>query len=257
VERMLTPAVLEEVGRLRTAGQAHFIDKDIPGFIATMRNWVNGVQIVHSSLGWNTEAYQEQELGAPEPQSPKEKAMDGLYDRYQPETLLDLGCNKGRFSYLAALRNVRTYAFDTAESLIDKLYLFAKATGLPIQAHVVDGARLEPFSDPEIRFDMVAYLAVIHHLIFTFGKTVQEVVAQADGLCERVAILEYVSSDPAETFVYTNYDPELYPDYNVPGITRELLKYFDAVEAIDISVSRTLLVASREGRPDTRKVHER
>jgi SAM-dependent methyltransferase len=245
VKPLCGETMVQELDDLFDRGADSFAAKDLIGFIKTMRNWIRTVDIRDSTYGWNNETYQRADLGESGPRNSKEEIVAGLMDRFNPGSFLDLGCNKGRFSLFALQRGAEVLALDMAESLLDKLYRYAKETGLPLLSLYWDLSRLAGFDKPAKTFDMVAYLALVHHLVFTAGMTVEQVVRQANSLCGSVLLFEYIKPDPDEPFVYNNYVPERHPDYSPEGFHALLGQRFDSVETYDISPTRKLFVASR------------
>ncbi|MCM0753981.1 class I SAM-dependent methyltransferase [Desulfovibrio aminophilus] len=245
VRPLLSPEAAESAAALREEGLRRFRDMDVPGFLAAARRWLDSVTVGYSDAGWNNERYQADDLRDDQPRGGKEQLVVDLIGRHRPESFLDLGCNKGRFSLLAALRGVSCVSLDTAESLVDKLYLHARDRNLPIQAFIEDVAALRGYTKPDRAFDMVAYLALVHHLVFTFGRSVDQVLDQADALCRRVLLLEYVRPHESEPFVLSNYSPAIHTDYNPEAIARLMRKRFGAVEAHELCPTRVLFVGSR------------
>lgn len=248
VEPLLSPEVAEAVAGLRQASAGRCRALDLPGFLAGAMQWLAGVEVAYSQVGWNSERYQSDALEDARPESAKERLVLELIRKHKPASLLDLGCNKGRFSLLAALEGVDCVSLDTAESLVDKLYLHARSRSLPIQAGIADVAALGGFVNPDRTFDMVAYLALVHHLVFSFGRTMAQVLDQADSLCSRALLLEYVRPHEGEPFVLANYSPALHPDYNPEAIAALLAQRFDTVETFEVDDTRVLYVGLRQPR---------
>ena len=230
---------------LFAAGEKAFSEKDIPGFIRAMRGWVETVRIKESGYGWNNEKYQDSMLEEAEPQSEKERIVIDLLERFSPSSFLDLGCNKGRYSLFALQRGMDVVALDMAETLLDRLYGFAKATDKPLTALYWDLSALKGFTRPDRKCDMVAYLALVHHMVFTAGMTMEEVVDQADALCGHTLLFEYIEPHEREPFVLSNYVPEKHPHYSPEGFAELLGRRFDTVEAVKTRPTRILFVASR------------
>jgi SAM-dependent methyltransferase len=237
--------VASELQELYARGETFFANKDVAGFLQVMKKWVEAVQVKHSDYGWNSEDYQRAILTESQPKTRKELIVAELLDEYSPRSFLDLGCNKGRFSLLALQKGAEVVALDMAESLLDKLYRFARHTRKPLTCLYWDLSRLSCFTKPERKFDMVAYLALVHHLVFSAAMTVEEIVEQADSLCEHVLLFEYIKPDKKEPYVYKNYVEEKHPHYSLEGFRALLENRFDVVRAVDISSTRVLFVATR------------
>ncbi|OIQ50040.1 hypothetical protein BerOc1_01970 [Pseudodesulfovibrio hydrargyri] len=242
---MCGQSIADEVKSLADVGRRCFAAKDLPAFIRAMRGWVEDVEIVYSDYGWDNEGYQSAALEDLDRKTAKEKIVDGLLERFRPADLLDLGCNKGRYSLFALKRGMSVVALDTAESLVDKLYLYARDNGQNVSSFYWDLSRLKGFFEPDKKFGMVAYLALIHHLYFTAGMRMDEIVAQADALCRNVLLFEYVRPVKDEPFVYNNFDAKRHGGYTPKAIREKLQALFETVEEVEVSESRILFVASR------------
>lgn len=241
----LTPQVSLQVEKLEKTGQKLLQEKNIPAFCTLIQSWIKTVQVNQSSAGWNGENYQHEALNTPEPSTQKEHIFCELLTKYHPTDVLDMGCNKGRFALLSTQHGVPCTALDTAESLIDKLFLFAREQQLPLTPFYWNIAKLNNFSTPEKQFDMVVYFAIVHHLIFSANMTVQQVIEQAHALCRHTVVLEYIKPCKAEKFVYENYSPHIHKEYTPEAITRRLHYFFPHIHTIEISASRLLLIAHR------------
>ena len=120
-----------------------------------------------------------------------------------PKAVLDLGCNTGRYSRLAARAGARVVAVDGDAACVDRLWQQAQAEGLDIQPLVMD---LGPLARPglgerrgsplpqrtEGRFDMVFALALIHHLLVRERVPLERIIAHLARQTTRWAIIEWV-----------------------------------------------------------------
>ncbi|MBK8793335.1 MAG: methyltransferase domain-containing protein [Holophaga sp.] len=113
----------------------------------------------------------------PEGVMAKEAFIQRALDDCRPKTVLDLGCNTGRYSRLAARAGARVVAVDGDPTCIDHLWHEAQTKGLDILPLVMDLGRPSPalgwenseeapfLERTEGRFEMVFALALIHHLL--------------------------------------------------------------------------------------------
>jgi SAM-dependent methyltransferase len=122
----------------------------------------------------------------------------------RPAEVLDIGCNTGVFSLLAAEAGSRVVAVDYDPVVVGRLWRVAtekKAAVLPL---VVNLARPTPaigwlnrecrsFLDrAEGAFDCVLMLALIHHLLVTERIPLPQILETASRLTRRSVIVEYV-----------------------------------------------------------------
>jgi SAM-dependent methyltransferase len=122
-------------------------------------------------------------------------------------TVLDLGCNTGHFSEIAARAGARVVATDIDPVVVGETWRRARASKLDILPLVVNAARPTPatgwrnaeqasfLSRATGQFDVVMMLALLHHLLVTERIPLTEVIDLAASLTKSHAIIEYVSKD--------------------------------------------------------------
>ncbi|MBM3474718.1 MAG: class I SAM-dependent methyltransferase [Armatimonadetes bacterium] len=121
-------------------------------------------------------------------------------------SVLDLGCNTGAYSVLAAKAGCAVTAVDFDHACVVRLYEQAKAAGLNILPLCVDLTHPTPglgwnnlerprFLD-RARADCVLALALLHHLLVTHRVPLASILDLLATLCERYLMIEYV--DPAD-----------------------------------------------------------
>lgn len=125
----------------------------------------------------------------------------------QPQTVLDIGCNTGHFSAIAAKNGARVVALDLDPVVVGNVWRRAVAEKLDILPLVMNVAHPVPATGwfnaehPSFlnraagSFDLVLMLAVIHHLLVTDRIPVNEILNLAAELTRRDLIIEYVSKD--------------------------------------------------------------
>jgi SAM-dependent methyltransferase len=126
-------------------------------------------------------------------------------DLTRPASCLDLGCNTGHFSLLAAERGAAVVATDNDAPSVGQLYRRARVENQDILPLVIDIARPTPalgwnysetpsFLDRAERaqFGMVFMLALIHHLCLIERLPLPEVARLAARLAHRWLIVEFV-----------------------------------------------------------------
>jgi SAM-dependent methyltransferase len=123
----------------------------------------------------------------------------------QPKSCLDLGCNTGRFSLMAAAAGARVVAIDRDPASVGALYLKARAERRNLLPLVQDIARPAPalgwnnsesfaFLDRAVqaRFEMVMVLALMHHLCLVERVPLVEVTRLLARLAARWLVVEFV-----------------------------------------------------------------
>ena len=121
-----------------------------------------------------------------------------------PKSVLDVGCNTGHFSRMAARSGAFVVSIDTDLAVLDSLFQTARAEGLAITPLRVDMARPSPalgwrntetasfLERAEERFDMVLLLAVLHHLAITDGIPLPELFELFARIATRTVVAEFV-----------------------------------------------------------------
>lgn len=124
------------------------------------------------------------------------------------KTALDVGCNTGHFSRLAAMTGAKVVSIDSDGAVVAKVWTLARSAGLDILPLRVDFARPTPavgwrnaeaksfLERAEGKFDGALLLAVVHHLMVTEGVPLPSLVSTVARLVRRAVIVEYV--DPAD-----------------------------------------------------------
>lgn len=137
----------------------------------------------------------------------KEKLVKDLLQKTNPKKVLDIGCNSGHFSKLAAEAGADVVAIDFDEQVIDKLFLESSTQNLSILPLQVDLARPSPalgwnnmetlpfIKRAEKHFDLVLMLAVIHHLIVQERIPLEEIVRLLTKITKQYVVIEFVSKE--------------------------------------------------------------
>lgn len=135
----------------------------------------------------------------------KQEFVAALLDGIRPSRVLDIGCNTGEFSLVAARHGASVVAIDSDPIVVGKLWERARAERLDVVPLVVDLARPSPgigwrnaeypaFLDrARGHFDVVLMLAVLHHLLIDSRVPLEDVIELAADLTRDIAIIEFVA----------------------------------------------------------------
>lgn len=140
----------------------------------------------------------------------KESFVSAIINEFQPRRVLDVGCNTGHFSELAALGGASVVAIDSDATAAGRVWRRATDKKLDILPLVVDLCRPTPavgwrnresssFLDRAMahQFDMVMMLAVVHHMLVTERVPLEEILDLATHLTTNLLLIEFVEpSDP-------------------------------------------------------------
>jgi SAM-dependent methyltransferase len=139
----------------------------------------------------------------------KRQVVAAVIESNRPSRLLDIGCNTGSLSLIAAERGCSVVAIDSDAPAAAEVYRRARAGNLDILPLVVDIANptpgrgwrngeQAPFLERATGgFDMVLAAAVMHHLMLRKGIPVAAIVELLADLSTNIVMLEFIpASDP-------------------------------------------------------------
>ncbi len=194
----------------------------------------------------------------PEQRDQKRRFFARALAQVKPATLLDLGCNTGEYSLLAARTGARVVATDRDAAAVDILYRRASDENASILPLVVDISRPSPavgWTNREApsfldraggAFDLVVALALVHHLLVSERIPLVEIIRLLSRLTRSHALVEFVGSeDPMFRRLLRGRD-ELYTRIDAESFASALRAHFEILEREDLSTSaRSLFLLRR------------
>lgn len=188
----------------------------------------------------------------------KQKSVHKILSSLRKGRVLDIGCNTGWYSLLAAQMGFNVVSMDTDRTCIDKLYKRASQANLPVTPVVASpfwpmishGPRFYESLETRFQSDHTLMLALAHHLFFKQGYDVKTIVATAASLTRKTLVLEYVPPD--DYWIQQWNVLHRADEYQLDTWIAELRKHFSRVDILPSErshpsspVQRTLLVAQR------------
>jgi 2-polyprenyl-3-methyl-5-hydroxy-6-metoxy-1,4-benzoquinol methylase len=158
------------------------------------------------------------------------------------KTVLDLGCNAGEFSLLAADCGKQVVAADADHAALSRLYGRIRGKGRPIMPIALNIGRPTPavgWQNKEIpsfleraagQFDCIMALGLIHHLLVGERVTLPMLADLLDRLNPKLVILEWVSPT----------DPKF---RQVAGLNAALYSRLDSIQLEESMLQRFQLTA--------------
>ena len=158
--------------------------------------------------------------------------------------VLDVGCNTGFFSFLAAERaGTQVVALDYDPEVVDRVFREAKRRSANVLPLVVDVTRPSPatgWRNAEAasflerargRFDLVLMLAVIHHMLVSERIPLEDILDLAADLTRDAVVIEYV--DPSDVMFrrLTRGREALHADLTRASFEQALARRFVVVRA--------------------------
>jgi len=171
-----------------------------------------------------------------------EKALQEI----RPGSVLDVGCNTGLFSFLAAKTGSKVVAIDHDEAVIDRVYHQAKHEKLDVLPLVLNLSRPTPrlgwryaenpsFLDRAIgRFDAVLMLAVVHHMLVQERIPLNEIFRLAADLTKDALVVEFVPPNDKMFRSLARGRDHLHADLTEEVFVRSAGEFFDVVRSSDL-----------------------
>ena len=138
----------------------------------------------------------------------KHLSVHAVLSDLRPATVLDIGCNRGWYSQLAALLGSRVVALDVDDRRVAYCYRKARERKLPILSLVMDirypspghGTCNKVIAPALQRFpcDMVFALSLVHRLVFDQHLTFEQVSDTFAAFSKRWLLVEFISRKTRE-----------------------------------------------------------
>ena len=164
-------------------------------FLLRLASKLNKIRLKEENTNWSKYYLPSEETDN------KQKVISELLDKLKPETMIDIGCNTGRYSEIAARKNIRTVSVDYDEACIERVLARSVQEKLPILPLVMDmviptpafgflGTQF-PSAIERFKSDVVLALAVVHHMHISSRQDFTRIAKLFQILGKKV-IVEYV-----------------------------------------------------------------
>jgi len=190
----------------------HLKDPEKAGFIldhAFSRMWRLLTRAAPDSSSQNSvwSEYENNNSYAVQEADAKITCVENMLREHTPRTVLDVGCNTGKFSRLAAKNGAKVVAIDLDPLVVGRLWKSALKENLDILPLVVNlacptpatgwrnGETLSFIKRAEGKFDAVLMLAVVHHLLVTERIPLREILKLAADLTKKLLLIEFVGKE--------------------------------------------------------------
>jgi SAM-dependent methyltransferase len=254
LERRFTGSTEKTKADLRAAGFGTDLAK---ATTAKLRSLVAGLDVGRKASTWSeyrgTCSYSDADAGA------KRDFVEAAAAELSPRLVLDLGCNDGEYSLLAAEHAGYVVAVDADQESVDRLYRRLRASGpaegradvLPLVMNLTDPSgglgwrnrERAPFAE-RVRPDLTLALALVHHLAIGANVPLPEVVTWLASWGGRL-VVEFVHPEDVQVKrLLANKPGGLFADYRRATFESMLAEHF-AVHRRDVlpGGTRTLYLA--------------
>jgi SAM-dependent methyltransferase len=177
---------------------------------------------------------------------------------FAPRQVLDVGCNTGHFSAIAARAGAGVVAIDYDPVVLGDVWRNARSEKLNILPLAVNLTRPTPgigWRNQECgsflerargKFDAVLMLAVIHHMLVTERVPLSDIIHLAAELTTDILVIEFISPEDSMFQRLTRGREELHKDLT-PALFEDFCKtHFDIVRTQHVEGSTRWLYLLRK-----------
>lgn len=187
----------------------------------------------------------------------KERFVQQALSEVGAERVLDVGCNTGHFSNMAAKAGAQVVSIDSDPVVIGNIWREAAKDNSSILPLMVDLTRPTPsvgwrnlecssFLERSCgAFDCVMMLAVIHHMLITERIPLREIMRLASELTSNLLIIEYVSPEDPMSLVLSRGRDHLYQHLTREHFEQVSAMYFETVRVEQLGGTQRWLYMMR------------
>jgi len=217
-------------------------------FLNTVTKWEKPYQF---EKHWSE--YYEQDIASEKYLSNKEQIVKNWLEQLQPLSVLDLGANTGKFSFLAAPYTKRVIAMESDDICVDLMEAQIKKQKLThVNVLMQELAETSPnrgLNNKEIisifnraKSEMVLALAVEHHLHITNHISLSQIGEMFSLFSSKYLITEFIpANDSKVQLLIKNRNKDL-SSYTLELYKSALEKYFNIIEETKLAGSDRILI---------------
>jgi len=191
-----------------------------------------------------------------EAEQTKKSMVREFLDSTRPERVLDLGCNTGDYSRLAADCGAEVLAVDSDHDAVEILYRQLREDPAPITPMVIDlcnpspgigymNRERVPFLD-RVRADCLLALALMHHLLVSGNLPPAAIRDMLFELTNRDLVLEFIPTDDGMFQRLMKFRVDLFGDLTLDTCRNVFLERFDLLKEQPIPDSKRTLLFLRK-----------
>lgn len=178
----------------------------------------------------------------------KRALIERLVAMHRPSMVLDVGCNTGGLSIVAARSGASVVAIDVDDQVVERLRDRALAKKLDILPLVVDIADPTPARGWEnserpsflqrarSKFDLVVAMAILHHLLVSHGIPLDRVIELLASLSGDLVVLEFVPRTDPHFQQLTRGRDHLHENFTQLAFEHAIAKRFAILEQVALPV---------------------
>jgi SAM-dependent methyltransferase len=214
----------------------------------------NGRSSAWSDYAESSTHYSNAQAGA------KNEFVEHVLRDFKPRRVLDIGCNRGHFSAMAARSGASVVAVDSDPAVVSLAWQSARTDNLdilPLTGNIANPSPATGWRNGECpsflerasgAFDCVMMLAMVHHLLITERVPLHEIVQLAAQISTDLVILEFVGpKDPMFQRIARGRD-DLHREDTVDAFEQSCRGVFDIVRSLVLPESQRSLYCLRKCR---------
>ncbi len=170
-----------------------------------------------------------------------------IIKHYKPKKVVDISCNAGYFSFMAATMGADTYAIDMDEGAIERLYHHAKQAPEPISLTVAVG---DVLTKRDIQADLVIAPALSHHIAISQRFPFTYIAESFSSYSTDILLTDFMANGLGGSTPQSDPLPQ---GYNLRAYAESFAPYFRKVDTIyypaplDWSFRILVLCSDRKG----------
>lgn len=182
----------------------------------------------------------------------KEAYIRAFMENEKPQTVLDLGCNTGTYSLLAARHGARVISVDSDHDCVESLYRRSQEQNMSILPMVVDIVNPSPgigFNNAErkrfqdrVQADAVFALALVHHLLISARLPLSAIRDMMAGFTRRHLIIEYVEREDEMFQTLLALREDIYGELTLDAFMAVFKERFDLIDQRALSGTKRHLL---------------
>jgi SAM-dependent methyltransferase len=187
----------------------------------------------------------------------KKSLIEDFFRSSKPKTVVDLGCNTGDYSRLAAASGAQVVAADADHDAVEVLYRRLRKEPAAINPMVVDlcnpspglglmNRERPPFLE-RIQGDCVLALALIHHLLVSGNMTLDAVCELMASISRRDLVLEFIPTDDGMFERLLKFRVNLFQNLTLQSVKDAFSRRFQLLKEEPIAGSKRTLLFLRKG----------
>lgn len=190
---------------------------------------------------------------SPEDHANKQRFISSTFTQCAPKRVLDVGCNTGAYSKLAADAGAEVVSIDADSHAVDRLCTELRGADRSILPLCVDFAHPTPSTGwenaenasflqrAEGHFDTLLLLAVLHHLLLSSQIPLERIASLCNRLTTKSLLIEWIPpTDPKFIEVLRGRDV-FYQQLSETAFRHAFDPFFSAAQEITLSNGRILL----------------